>query len=237
MSDQAVFQTFESLSKPDESGYNGGSDYAPFALREDKSDKGTLEWLNNNFDYMFDSSHRRLRSYEALAKRYQNEKTTGKSRERLRDVEASSSKVKVHNNFFYDYTEKKVSQLLQSPVNMVFIPQDDTTQDDINDAKSCDILVRYRLNQMNFTKIDEELQRAIFKYGSVVARVFFNKDIGPIKKEVRDARKAYGEEIKVNNLNARCGDMDIKIVPAGQIFFERGKINSVTLIFARRLSS
>ena len=164
MSDQAVYQTFESLTGRDEREGNY-SEYVPFALRKDTSDEGTLKWLNENFDHCFDSSKDRLRAYESLAKRYRGNKQSGNLRENRRDVEASGLKVKVHTNFFYDYTEKKVSQLAQNPVNLVFVPQDDTTQDDINDAKACELLVRHRMNELGIEAYNSNMDRMVFKYG------------------------------------------------------------------------
>ena len=65
---EGLYQTFEDLRDDEEA--QGQYNFVPFALREDESEEGTLKWLNDDFDYLFDNSKERLFAYSRLSSRF-----------------------------------------------------------------------------------------------------------------------------------------------------------------------
>ena len=230
------YQSFDDFENDE----NGGGDYVPFQFREDKTDKGTLLWLNDNFDQVYQSSLDRLMTYQRFSNRYKNggdSTTGGYMRDTHRDygVGASGNKPRVRTNFFYQYVDQKVSTLARMKLNLRFIPHNDTQQDDINDAEACQMLVDFRMRQVDFRQLMSKQDRVTFKYGTSFLKIFWDKCAGPVHPNFRDikAKKGKVEVIdengkptgkKLSQFDTRIGDVGLKVLDPDCIYPERRKV-------------
>ena len=213
--------------------------YVPFQFRKfQDDDEKTLEWLNDNFDSVYQSSKDRLLTYRRLSRRYKNKTDAtlgGFVREAHRDLGETSDKPKVKTNFFVEYIDQKVAQVSKSKQNPVFIPLNDSEQDDINNAKACDLLVKFRVKEIGFESLMRKQDRITFKYGHSFFKVYWDPCAGPEKEDYKKATKNYGKvpvvdekgkEVKgskISSYEARIGDVSGKVISPDFIFPERKK--------------
>jgi hypothetical protein len=215
----------------------GSAEYVPFQFREDKTKEGTLQWLNDNFDQTYMASRDRLMTYRRYCNRYKNAglDQTGVVRELHRDFGPSNpTKPRVRTNFFYQYIDQKVSALARMKLSPKFIPHNDNEQDDLNDAEACNILVDFRARQLKLSMLMTKMDTMIFKYGTGVAKVSYDKAEGPLHPKYKDAVKKYGKIPEVgddgkptgkylNPFDARIGDVCVDLITPDLIFPERYK--------------
>lgn len=213
------------------------TDYKPFAFREDKSREGTLKWLNDNFNELYMGSRQRLLSYRRISNRFKNggdSSNPGFTKESNRDQGMTDDKPKVRTNFYYSYVSQKVSQVSRQKQNPVFIPLNDTEQDDINNAEACNKLVKFRMKQLNFEALMREQDAKTFKYGTSFAKVHWDTCAGPLNPKYRDLKKKYGKiprlddkgkktDEEINAYEAKLGDVVVEIVASDCLFPERKK--------------
>lgn len=212
------------------------SDYKPFQFRELKDMENTLVWLNTNFDQCYMAARDRLMSYRRFSSRYKNAPRVNRSfmRESHRDLGNSSGKPKVQTNFFYQYIDQKVSALARMKLNLKFIPHNTTDQSDINDAEACNMLVNFRMKQLDIAHLMSEQDRRTFKYGTSFAKIYWDKKAGPIDPkyknmekymkrvpELDDEGKPTGKTLSI--FDVKVGDVGIKIMDTDAIFPERKK--------------
>jgi hypothetical protein len=230
----AVYPSFDDF---EEEGQEGG--YKPFQYRAEKDKEGTLRWLNENFDQVYMASRDRLISYGRFANRYKNRfdsYTRGTVRQSHRDLGATGdNKPKVRTNFYYQYTDQKVSALSKMKLNLKFIPHNDTEQDDINDAKACETLFNFRAKQIDLAGLMTEQDRKTFKYGTSFAKIHWNKKAGPVHPKYREALATLKKVPELNEagvptgkniseFDARIGDVDVTICNTENIYVERKKL-------------
>ena len=212
------------------------TDFKPFQFREDTSEEGTLKWLNDNFNELYMGSRQRLLSFRRFSNRCKNggdSSTPGFTRESNREMGNTDDKPKVRTNFFQSYIDQKVAQVSKIKQNPVFIPLNDTEQDDINNAEACNKLVKYRLKQLNFDALMREQDEKTFKYGTSFAKVHWDTCAGPINPKYKEARKKFGKiprlkdgkisDEEINAQEAKLGDVVVEIVASDCIFPERKK--------------
>lgn len=226
------------------------TDYKPFAFREDKSREGTLKWLNDNFNELYMGSRQRLLTYRRISNRFKNggdSTTPGFTRESNRELGNTDDKPKVRTNFFYSYVEQKVSQVSRQKQNPVFIPLNDTEQDDINNAEACNKLVKFRMKQLNFDALMREQDRKTFKYGTSFAKVHWDTCAGPLNPKYQSIKKKYGKiprldekgqatQEEINAHEAKLGDVVVEIVATDCVFPERKKTKWEQVDFVDEIS-
>lgn len=212
------------------------SDYKPFQFREDKTEEGTLKWLNENFNYLYMGGKPRLMSYRRFSNRYKNLAVSGSTfiRTQNRDAMEVDMKPKVRTNFFYSYVEQKVSQVSRQKQNPVFIPLNDTEVDDLNNAEACTALVRFRMKELNFNALMREQDRKTFKYGTSFAKIYWDDCSGPVNPKYDALKKKHGKiprldekgkktNEEVSEYEAKLGDVVVEIVDTDSVFVERKK--------------
>jgi hypothetical protein len=225
-------QTFDDF---DNDNYSLGQQ-KPFAFRDDKTKEGTLKWLNDNFDKVYEDSYSRMIMYKQYINRYKNydsRDSDGFSRTANRDRNNTSRKPKVRVNFFYDLVESKVSSVSRMKVNTVFIPLNDTEQKDRNNAEACNMLAKHRMEELKFDYLMRDMDRKTFLFGHTFSHQCWNPDMGPLDPAyVAAAEKSpNGKVPKLNEKGEKIGtvkplhvgDLDIKIRTADKIFPERFK--------------
>jgi hypothetical protein len=224
-------QTFDDFDNEEE--FTG---YVPFQFREDKTDEGTIKWLDDNFHYCYMNSRMRLMSYRRFNNRYKNQSdsSNGLVKTANRDALETNAKPKVRTNFFYSYVEQKVSQVSRQKQNPVFIPLNDTEIDDVNNAEACNALVKFRMKELSFDALMMKQDRMTFKYGTSFARIYWDPCAGPMNPKYEAAKKKFGSvprlddkgkktKENISEYEAKLGDVMVEIIDSDSFFPERKK--------------
>jgi len=228
------------------------NDYIPFQFRQDKTEEGTLKWLNDNFMQAWDSSEVRRIMYRRLLNRYKNvrmEDGAGWFKTTNRDRGNSTRKPSVKVNFFYDFTEQRVSQVSRQKHSVGFIPWNGSEQSDLNNAKACKMLTENRFEQIEFEQILRDMDRKTFMYGHSFSYIYWNPEEGPYKPEVEALLSKFpdgkiprldekGKIVKDNFLKqdeVKVGDVCIDILTADRVFPERYKTKLCDMDFIEHI--
>lgn len=231
-------KTLDNLSDPSISG-----EVVPFQFRPDKSEKGTLEWLKNWFEYEYEKAHPRYVMYRRFINMYKNVgdgETDGLVKTSNRDRGISGRKPKIRDNFIHSYTEQRVSRVSRKKVSLAYIPQDQTSQEDINATEAAKMLVSYRYDSMDFDGHMTRFDRTTYLLGHALYEVCWNGQLGPIAPSFIRARDKFKEQYegKVPKLDdagkviegqfydkgaLTIGDMDGKLWQPYRFFPETGK--------------
>lgn len=189
------------------------SDYSavkPFSFRDDKSPKGTLEWLLTNFDQMEKKSQSRMISYQRWHALYKGIHWRHiDTRDYHRNVEFSEKKPRMVNNFIMEFIDSRVAQMARLGVSFSAIPWNDE-QDDINNAKSCEKLLKARADLMDFDAVCRNADRIRYKYGTSFKMVKWDGTIGQVHPKYKRLREIYGNNIPAK-IKKQLKGMDIKI--------------------------
>ena len=183
---------------------------APFQFREKKGKEETLEWLNNNFDRMYDGAEARYGVYRRHLNMYKNIKDDGAdglARTSNRDRGVAYKKPVIKVNKAYEYIESRVAQVSRQKINVALVPHNDSEQEDLNNAKSCKIFLDARSEEIDLDRVHRDGDRINFLYGSVIFGVYWDEDAGPISPAWQEAVKKYGED-KVPKLDDSGKKMD-----------------------------
>lgn len=218
----ASYETFDDFNSTEM--MNEQALQPPFQFREEKNDKGTLEWLNTDFDSSEKSAQSRLRSYRRWMALFKGIHWRDYDyRDTRRDDNGYSSRKPRHVvNFVYEMTEARVAQSARMKSSVTAIPNNNS-QNDINNAKSCKMLLDARAYDLQIEKIFQENDRNTYTMGTNFLKICWDAELGPtsplydkIKKKNPDFLKKFKGEIKV-------GDVAIKSLGPDRIFPERGK--------------
>jgi len=225
------FDDFDNLKSTEE--------VIPFQFREDKSEEGTLEWLNKRFSKVYEGSFQRFIMYRRYLQMYKNvseEHGDGLTKTNTRYVPGSSKKPKLRDNLVWDLVDQKVAEISKSTAKVAFIPQSYFDQDDINNAKACKILCQSRMEEMKFERIVSKMDRIMFLMGHTIAEICWNKDIGPLNPLYEQKKKQYGGKVPktdkegivmegkyLSDEEMRLGDVEIKPLLPYQFFPEETK--------------
>jgi hypothetical protein len=196
----------------------------PFEFRDKPgSDKDTLEWLNNNFDVLYESAEVRFQEYRRHLALYKNLREDvggdGFVRTSNRDRGIAAKKPVIKVNKAYEYTEARVAQASRQKVNVALIPRNDSEQEDINNSKSCKIFLDARSEEIDLDKIHRNMDRITFLYGTSAAGIYWDADAGPTSPAWEEAVKKYGE--------GKVPELDEMGIPTGKMLSEAPKIGDV----------
>jgi len=220
----------------------------PWAYRRDKivSSSGAqaphpatdLEWLNLAFDARVKMSQSRMsvyRRYMNLFKGIQWSNMDTKDASRTNNDQydsgaiSSSRRPKAVINFVNEMLENKLASRARDKVAIALIPQTNT-QIDINNAKSCKLLLDSRADEINLDGLFLEGDRVTYTFGHSFTFVLWNKELGPfhpayqklidqgVKIPVID--KGTGKYIPNKNIDkpVRVGDVDVFIMGPDRVF-------------------
>lgn len=231
----ASFETFDDLDSP-----IGSSEVIPFQFREDKTNEGTLEWLNQRFDRVYESSFARFIMYRRYTNMYKNvseEYGDGLTYTSTRYVPSASRKPKMRDNLVWDLVDQKVAEISKSTPKVAFIPQSYFDQDDINNAKACKILTQSRMEEMKFEQLLSKQDRIMFLYGHTISKVCWNEKLGPLNPKYEAKKKQYAGKVPmvdpdtglvlegkyIEDKDMRLGDVEIKPLLPWYFFPEESK--------------
>lgn len=209
-----------------------GSTYAevkPFAFRDKTDEEGTLEWLIADFDQIEKDSQSRFISYQRWSALYKGIHWRNlNSRDDTRNLESSDKKPRMVNNFIMEFIDARVAQMSRLGVNFTAIPWNDE-QDDINNAKACQKLLKARADQIDFDKICRDADRVKYKYGTSFKAFKWCEDLGPVHPKFKKLMDIYDGQIptkilkKLKKQNIKVGDVDAYVQTPDRMFIQLHK--------------
>ena len=230
-----AFETFENLDET-----NTTEAVIPFQFRKDKSQDGTLEWLNHRFHRVYEGSFPRFLMYRRYINMYKNvsqeDSGDGLTRSSNRNIPGSSKKPKMRDNIVWDLVDQKTAEISKSTTKVAFLPQSYADQDDMNNAKACKILCGSRMEEMKFDRLITEQDRIMFLTGHTISEICWNDKIGPLNPKYEEKKKQYPAGVPkttpegiviegkyIEDEEMRLGDVDIKPLLPWKCFPEETK--------------
>jgi hypothetical protein len=188
-----AFETFDDLDSPVST-----SPVIPFQFRKDKTKEGTLEWLNERFNRVYENSFPRFIMYKRYLNMYKNvseESGDGLTKTNVRYVPGSSKKPKMRDNIIWDLVDQKTAEISKSTPKVAFIPQSYFDQDDINNAKACKILTQSRMEELKFEQILSKQDRIMFLFGHTISEICWDDESGPLNPTYVAKKKQYNGKV------------------------------------------
>lgn len=205
-------ESFDDFLSTEQMGKN--FDITPFPFRDDKSETGTLKWLNENFDAKTEASQSRMYTYRrhiALYKgiHYRHQKTRNDSR---REYEYNPRKAKMVVNYVADMVDQRGTQSARLNVAFTAIPQSSSTKDE-NAAKAVLLLMKAKAVEIDFEGKQMNADQICDLYGTVFLYHKWDADIGELHpafkklKEIANPRKEY-----------RVGDICVEALAPDRVY-------------------
>lgn len=173
-------------------------DVKPFAHREDKSDEGTLDWLNNNFEQMEQKAQSRMISYQRWSYLYKGIHWRSvdfrDSRYGGRDTQYAERKPRMVDNFVKEFIDGRVAQMARFGTNFTAIPWNNEIHDE-NVAKSCEKLLKGRADESDLDKDHRDADAVKYKFGTSFLMVKWDEDEGPDLPAFKELEEIYPEGI------------------------------------------
>ena len=224
----------------------------PFAYRKEKfispggqqADRRMtdLEWLNLSFDARVRASQSRMIIYRRYMNLYKgvhwsdmDSRDSGRGNN-TDDQNGGQSyrRPKAVINFVNEMIENKLSARARDKVAIALIPQTNS-QTDINNSKSCKMLLDSRADEINLDGIFIEGDRNTFLFGHSFTFVLWNKEMGPmhpsyeklVKKgiEIPVIDKTTGKYIPDAKIETpvKVGDVDVFVMGPDRVFPQPNK--------------
>lgn len=200
----------------------------PFQFREDTSEKGTLEWLRENFDNCLKRSANRLEWYRESTALYKGAKYV--------HPKDSGRKPKHVVNFVQDMVENKVAARAKITPAITVIPKHDE-QTDINNSKGCKMLLDDNAAKINLEYRLQEQDRRMFKFGTGILYIYWDEDAGPLHPKYQSLLDRYDGDIPANikkkiKGSINIGDVRVKEISPARFYPElnREKWEDVTYV-------
>lgn len=183
------FESFDDLDKP-----LSNESVVPFQFREDKTNEGTLEWLNKRFDRVYENSFPRFIMYKRFLGYYKNvaEDTSDGLSSPSR---GANKKPKMRDNIIWDLVDQKTAEISKSSPKVAFMPASYFDQDDINNVKACKILCQSRMEEMKFEAILTKQDRIMFLFGHTISEICWDEKAGPLNEKYVAKKKEYNGKV------------------------------------------
>ena len=205
------------------------SNNKPYALRDDKSDEGTLEWLNSNFDQMEQKAQSRMISYQRWNYLYKGIHWRNvdhrDSRYGGRDAQYAERKPRMVDNFIKEFIDARAAQMARLGSNFTAIPWNNEIEDE-NVAKACEKLLKGRADEIELEEIHNEADTVKYKYGTSFLMVKWDKDEGPDSPMYKRLEEIYPEGIpskiqsRIRDMHIKSGDVKVYVQTPDRIFPE-----------------
>lgn len=191
---------------------------APFAFREDKTEEATLEWLNTDYDNLEHMAHSRLITYRRFMALYKGIQWRYYDvRDSRRESDYLDRKPRQSVNFTHEMVEARTSQMARLKSAITAIPNNINEQSDINNAKSCKMLIDARAYDLDLQDKFTKGARTAYQMGHSFTKVYWDADCGeeiPALKKLR----ARGGKIPKNLERTTIGDVNVKILAPDRVF-------------------
>ena len=163
-----------------------------------------LVWLNDYFNMNYEGAKGRFRVY-----RYHLELFKGVHWRELRDTNYNAHNLNVPFNprhainFIYDTIDARATLRSKRKSNLSFIPNDQDSISDINNAKACRMLYMNRVEEIKLDAVHRKADQHVDLFGDCFLFVVWDPMAG-----------GMGEDGK------RLGDVVVKLVPPNRVFTE-----------------
>lgn len=218
----ARIQTFDDLQDGASYFQEDSNNGVPFALREKKDEESTLEWLNNNFQDIYESSVGRFEQYRKWNHYFRNVYYKGGG-------SPSGKKPRMSDNYIWELVTRKVAISATKSTNISAIPYNWDDQHDINNAKSAELILKARADELDFDSLQTEGDFLKYIYGTVFFIQGWNKEEGGVHPEYQRLLDYFNGNIpssvkkKLGSDVIFRGDVDSKAVSPYYIFPEKDK--------------
>jgi hypothetical protein len=213
-----------------------------FDLDDPANEKGILEWLKGERDYLSDDAEERTRIMRrnlALYKGIQYQELETRIDARDRAADRSQFMRKIVANHLFDLTKNRASRLVKFRPAVAILPTNDELEDKLA-AKSCKMLLDHIWYENDFEGV---IQTQLATYAQIMGEVYMfvlwdeNKgDLSPAyveaKKRAKEGRipmlDENGQQVKDPQGNpiyvdkvVRIGDVDYKIMMATDVLLQK----------------
>lgn len=185
-----AYETFDDLDSP-----LSNEAVVPFQFRKDKTNEGTLEWLNTRFDRVYEAAFPRFIMYRRFLGYYKNSSEDTSDSLSRNGAKGANKKPKMRDNLVWDLVDQKTAEISKSSPKVAFIPQSYFDQDDINNAKACKILCQSRMEEMKFDAILTKQDRIMFLFGHTISEVCWDEKAGPLNDKYVAKKKSLGGKV------------------------------------------
>lgn len=228
----SIVESFDDFNSTEQMG--GAHDLRPFQFREHKDKKGTLDWLNENFEAKMQRAQSRFIVYRRYQAYYKNVHWRHfDAKDSHRDIEFTQRKPRHAVNFVFDQLEDRVAQMDRLGNTVACIPANQSEQSDLNNAKACKILLNGKAEELDMEKVDSDGDRVKFLFGHSFTFNIWNPDIGPLDPAYEKAKKSGNKIPKLNKegkptgkfitKDIHIGDMDIEVLGPDRVLVEMEK--------------
>ncbi len=228
----AHIETFDEFDAIDETSVAG--QLKPFQFREDKTEKGTLEWLNDFFNASLKAAQPRFEVYRRYLDYFKNiQWKSSAPRDYNRDtMDSGKRNPRMSINYFHETVEAKISQRGRNRIAIAVLPNNNE-QSDINNAQLYKMLLDHRAKELDIDGLNQDFDRIMFLFGHAFMHVYWDQNSGPIHpgfKKVQDNVSGPEEKARIEKLLAKKGLSelhigDVEMCPLGpdKVFPELGK--------------
>jgi hypothetical protein len=163
----------------------------PFQFRDNQNDEEeTLKWLVNDLDTKIRKAESRLRTYRRYWAYYKGVHWQFNSSRGIDGEEnTQEKKPRMKVNFVYEMVEGRISQLTENKIAIVAMPQNGDDQKDVNNARSCKILLDAWADKYDMDGLQEEAERIKAVTGTVFHYGYYDFDKGPIHPGMEEVKK------------------------------------------------
>ena len=221
------YESFDDFDSTEQLGNH--TEQKPFQFRENKDPKGTLDWLNQNFDLMEKKSQSRLFAYKRWAALYKGIHWRKQdTRDYSLDLNINTKKPRMVDNFVMDLIDHRVAQMTRFGTNFSAIPWNNETSDEMT-AKACEKLLKGRADEIDLDKAHRDADKIKYKFGTSFLFTEWDKDLGAKKEAVKRLEEIYkGKQLPKKVLakiegGVNIGDVNATALPPYRVFPEIGK--------------
>lgn len=210
-----MLDTFDDYDRSDYSSY----DLKPFQFLDSEDD--THEWLIHSFDELYNKSQDRLEIYARYLSMFKG--IYYKNMDTRRNP-------KIAVNFIAEMVDGKKAQRGKHYPSVTAIPNNHQDQSDINNAKSCKMLLDARGRAIKLDELHTKLDEIIFILGHGFMYIPWNEELGdkhPLYEKLEqryegNIPKSVKKKLGDRNL-VRVGDVEVIPVGADRVFVEPSK--------------
>lgn len=204
-------------------------DLPPFQFRKEKDEKGTLEWLVQNFDNNEKLAHSRRLTYRRYQAMYKNIQWKNfDARDTRRDSESLTRRPRHSVNFVREMVDSRVAQNSRMKHSLAFIPTHDE-QSDVNNAKLCKLMYDAYAEENSLEHKHTEMDRATFKFGHSIMYITWDQESGPYSPAYQELKAKYPDGIptevkkKLKGEDIRIGDVQVDVLGPDRWYPEPNK--------------
>ena len=219
-------ETFDDFNSSDNQQMDANNG-VPFQFREDKCKEGTLSWLTENFEATYRESASRLEKYRIWGQLFKGIHYRSYRDYDRRGITGNMRKPKVVDNFIWEFITRKAAQMALKSTSFSAVPWNWDDQNDINNAKACESLLKARADELELDSLHTEGDFLKYKYGTAVFMQCWDEEAGGVLPAFEELYDFYNGKIpksimkRIGAESVHRGDISVKPIEPWYIFPER----------------